>query len=193
MVCGRPRHRLSTMTMGFIGFGRIGQTVAKQMSGLGVHMIAYDPYLPESVFAEKGMERVATLDELYARADMIGIYMILTDETYHLINQESIAKMKDGVILVNTARGAIFDMDAVTENLASGKIGAAGLDVWDPDPVPADHPILKDDNLTATSHCAYFSIEANVDLRIKSLMTAVNICKGEIPYNCINKKALGLA
>lgn len=193
MVCGRPRHRLSTLTMGFIGFGRIGQTVAKQMSGLGVHMIAYDPYLPESVFAEKDMERVATLDELYARADMIGIYMILTDETYHLINQESIAKMKDGVILVNTARGAIFDMDAVTENLASGKIGAAGLDVWDPDPVPADHPILKDDNLTATSHCAYFSIEANVDLRIKSLMTAVNICKGEIPYNCINKKALGLA
>ena len=193
MVCGRPRHRLSTMTIGFMGFGRIGQRVAKMMSGMDVKFIAYDPYLPEAVFESMGVQRAHTPDEVYAVSDVISIYMLLNDETYHMIGRESIAKMKDGVILVNTARGALFDLDAVTEGLASGKVGAAGIDVWENEPVSPDHPILKDDNAIVSSHCAYFSIEANVDLRTKSLMTAVNICKGEVPYNCVNKKALGLA
>lgn len=192
MVCGRPRHRLSTLTIGFMGFGRIGQKVARMMTGFDVSFIAYDPYLPESVFTEMNVERAATPDDVYAKADVISVYMLLNDETYHLIDRESIAKMKDGVILVNTARGALFDLESVTEGLQSGKIGAAGIDVWENEPVPADHPILKDDNAIVSSHCAYFSIEANVDLRTKSLMTAVNILKGEIPYNCVNKKALGL-
>ena len=98
--------------------------------------------------------------------------------------------MKDGVILVNTARGAIFNMEDVTRALESGKIGAVGIDVWEKEPVSMDDPILKSDSAILTSHCAYYSIEANLDLRIKSLMTAVSICKGEVPYNCINKKAL---
>lgn len=190
MVCGRPRHRLSTMTMGFYGFGRIGQTAAKMMSGFGVKMIAFDPYLPDEVFTEHQVERVAAADELYARSDIIAIYLILNKETYHLVDQKCIEKMKDGVILVNTARGAIFNMEDVTRALESGKIGAVGIDVWEKEPVSMDDPILKSDSAILTSHCAYYSIEANLDLRIKSLMTAVSICKGEVPYNCINKKAL---
>lgn len=193
MVCGRPHHRLSTMTMGFMGFGRIGQKVAQMMAGFGVKFIAYDPYLPESVFTSMNVERAETPDDVYAKSDILSVYMLLNDETYHLIDKESIAKMKDDVIIVNTARGALFDLESVTEGLKSGKIGAAGIDVWENEPVPVDHPILKDDNVTVTPHCAYFSIEANLDLRTKSLMTAVNICKGEVPYNCVNKKALGLA
>lgn len=193
MVCGRPHHRLSTMTMGFMGFGRIGQKVAQMMSGFGVKFIAYDPYLPEAVFTSMNVERAETPDEIYEKADILSVYMLLNDETYHLIGKESIAKMKDDVILVNTARGALFDLESITEGLKTGKIGAAGIDVWENEPVPVDHPILKDDNVIVTPHCAYFSIEANEDLRKKSLMTAVNICKGEVPYNCVNKKALGLA
>ncbi len=193
MVCGRPHHRLSTMTMGFMGFGRIGQKVAQMMAGFGVKFIAYDPYLPESVFTSMNVERAETPDDVYAKSDILSVYMLLNDETYHLIGKDSIAKMKDDVIIVNTARGALFDLESVTEGLKSGKIGAAGIDVWENEPVPVDHPILKDDNAIVTPHCAYFSIEANLDLRKKSLMTAVNLCKGEVPYNCVNKKALGLA
>lgn len=193
MVCGRPHHRLSTMTMGFMGFGRIGQKVAKMMAGFDVKFIAYDPYLPESVFKSMNVERAVSPDDIYEKSDIIAVFMLLNDETYHLIDRKSIAKMKDDVIIINTARGALFDIDSITEELKSGKIGAAGIDVWETEPVPADHPILKDDNVIATSHCAFFSIEANLELRKKSLMTAVNICKGEVPYNCVNKKPLGLA
>ena len=192
MVCGRPRHRLSTMTVGFMGFGRIGQAVATMMTGFGVKFIAYDPYLPESVFEEMGAKRAESADEIYAEADIISVNMLLNDETYHIIGKESIAKMKDGVIIVNTARGALLDLESVTEGLKSGKIGAAGIDVWEVEPVPADAEILKDDNAIVSPHAAFNSIEANMDLRTKSLMTAVQICKGETPPNCINKKELGL-
>ncbi len=192
MLCGRAHHRMSTLTMGFLGFGGIGRMVCKQMSGFGVKFVAYDPYVPASVFEEMGVQRVETKDELYAVSDIIGVYLILTDETYHLINEEAIAKMKDDVILVNTARGAIIDLDSVKKGLKSGKIGAVGFDTWEQEPIPADDPILQEDNATITSHCAYFSIEAAIDLRVKCLTTAINVCKGEIPYNCVNKKALGL-
>lgn len=193
MLCGREHHRMSTLTMGFLGFGRIGQMVCKQMSGFGVKFVAYDPYVPDSVFESMNVQRVQTKDEVYAVSNIIGIYLILTDETYHLINAESIAKMKDDVILVNTARGAIIDLDSVKEGLKSGKIGAVGLDTWEKEPIPLDDPILKEDNATITSHCAYFSIESAIELRVKCLNTAINVCKGEVPYNCINKKALGLS
>lgn len=192
MLCGRPHHRLSTMTVGFMGFGRIGQAVAIMMSGFGVKIIAYDPYLPESVFKEMGVKRASSTDDIYAEADIISMNMLLNDETYHIINKESIAKMKDGVIIVNTARGALLDLESVTEGLKSGKIGAAGIDVWEEEPVPVDAPILKDDNVVVSPHIAYYSIEANLDLRIKTLMTAIKICKGETLYNCINKKDLEL-
>lgn len=189
---GKPRHRLSAMTMGFIGFGRIGQKTAQMMTGFHVKFIAYDPYVPDSVFTSMNVERAGSPDDVYAAADIITVCMLLNDETYHLINRESIAKMKDDAIIVNTARGALFDLESVTEGLKSGKLGAAGIDVWEDEPVPADHPILKDDNVIVSSHCAYYSIESGVDLRKKSLLTAAHICKGEVPVNCVNKKALGL-
>lgn len=192
MVCGRPRHRLSTMTLGFMGFGRIGQAVAKMMSGFGVKMVAYDPYLPENIFDEMGVKHALVADEIYAEADIISVNMLLNDETYHIIGSESIEKMKDGIIIVNTARGALIHLESVTKGLQSGKIGAVGIDVWEEEPVLADAPILKDNNAIVSPHSAFYSIEANMDLRIKSLMTAVRICKSEIPYNCINKKALRL-
>lgn len=192
MVLGRPRHRLSTLTMGFMGFGRIGRKVAGMMTGFGVKIIAYDPYVPETVFTSMNVERAETPDEIYEKSDILSVCMLLNDETYHLISRDSIAKMKDGVIIVNTARGALFDLESVTEGLKSGKIGAAGIDVWENEPVAADHPILNEDNVTMSTHCAYFSIESGVDLRMKSLLTAIKVGNGETPNNCVNKKALGL-
>lgn len=193
MVCGRPRHRLSTMTLGFMGFGRIGQEMARMMVGFGLDYIAYDPYLPDSVFKELNVKKASSADEIYEKADIISINMLLNNETYHIIGKDNIAKMKEGVIIVNTARGALVDLESVTKELKSGKIGAVGIDVWEQEPVPSNDEILKDDNAIVSPHCAYNSIEANAELRSKSLMTAVKLCKGETPYNCVNKKGLGLA
>ncbi len=192
IVLGRPRHRLSTLTMGFMGFGRIGQKVAEMMAGFGVAIIAYDPYVPEALFSSMNVKRAETPDEIYEASDILSVCMMLNNETYHLIGKDSITKMKDGVIIVNTARGGLFDLDSVTEGLKSGKIGAAGIDVWENEPVCTEHPILKEDNAILSPHCAHASIESGLDLRNKSLMTAISICNGEVPYNCINKKALGL-
>lgn len=192
MVCGRHRHRLSTLTLGFLGFGRIGQKAAEMMSGFGVEMIGYDPYLPDSVFEEKHVKRVSSTNEIYAQSDLISLYMPLNDETYHLIDRDSISQMKDGVIIVNVARGALLNLEAVTEALRDGKIGAAGIDVWEQEPISMDAPVLLEDNAIVTPHCAYFSIESGLDLRKKSLTMAMAICKGEIPYNCVNKSALGI-
>ena len=112
------------MTVGIIGTGRIGKAVIKNLSGFGCKIIAYDPY------PAKGLENVeyVTLDELYARADIISLHTFLSDETYHMINKDSIAKMKDGVILINAARGALVDTKDLIEAVESGKIGSVGTD-----------------------------------------------------------------
>ena len=107
-ICGRE---MQNMTVGIIGTGRIGKAVIKNLSGFGCKIIAYDPY------PAKGLENVeyVTLDELYARADIISLHTFLSDETYHMINKDSIAKMKDGVILINAARGALVDTKDLIE------------------------------------------------------------------------------
>ena len=117
---------LKDMTVGIIGTGRIGKTVIQNLSGFGCKMIAYDKYENEDV---KKYATYVSLEEIWEQADVITLHTPQTEETYHLINRDTIAKMKDGVILINTARGPLVEADALLEALENGKIGAAGLDV----------------------------------------------------------------
>lgn len=118
---------LKDLTVGVIGTGRIGRTVLRNLSGFGCKRIAYDLYENEEVKAA-GVPYV-TLDEMWKMADVITLHAPLTDDNYHMINEEAIAKMKDGVMLVNTARGGLIDSQALIAGIESGKIGGAGLDV----------------------------------------------------------------
>ena len=123
---GKMGRDISDCTVGVIGPGKIGQTVIRNLSGFGCKMLAYDLYPNDAV---KKYADYVTLDELYARSDVITLHTNATAENHHLINADAIAKMKDGVLLVNTARGTLIDPDALVAGLECGKIGGAGLDV----------------------------------------------------------------
>ena len=123
---GIQGRELKDLTVGIIGTGRIGETVIRNLSGFGCGLIAYDIFEKEEV--RKYVEYVS-LEEMWKRADVITLHAPLTDDNYHMIGEDSIAQMKDGVVIVNTARGGLIDSQALIAGIESGKIGAAGLDV----------------------------------------------------------------
>ncbi len=125
-LAGIQGRELKDLTVGVIGTGRIGRTVIQNLSGFGCKMIAYDLYEQEEV---KQYAEYVALEQLFAQADVITLHTPLTEQNYHLIDERSIATMKDGVVIINTARGALIDSEALISAVESGKIGAAGLDV----------------------------------------------------------------
>lgn len=190
---GYPINRVDNMTIGLIGFGSIARTFVKYLSGFDSEIISYDPYAQEDLFKELNVEKVA-LDDLYKRADIITIHTPLTPETRFLINSESISKMKDGVMIVNTARGPLIKLEDLLEGLKSGKVKAAALDVVETEPITDSNAELYNyENLIINPHTAYNSVEASIDLHQKIAYSAIDVLiKGIVPYNAINKKSLQL-
>ncbi len=156
-IIGR-QYELYGKTMGIIGLGNIGLWTARMAAGFGMHIVAYSRHKkegPEYDFVEQ-----VSLDELLARSDVISIHCPATHETNDMINRETIAKMKDGVIIINTARGSIIDEDALKEGLDSGKIYAAGLDVVKGEPLTEKTPIFDCENAVITGHIAWLTEES---------------------------------
>ncbi len=151
-----PLLDLAGKTLGIVGYGRIGQAVARLAEAFGMKVLHHNAHSdpPGSV----------SLDELYARSDVITLHCPLSDENRGMIGRAAIAKMKDGVILVNTARGPLVDAAALREALLSGKVYAAAVDVADTEPLPADFPLLGLDNCVITPHIAWASLEARTRL-----------------------------
>lgn len=188
---GHTVKRVSTQCLGLLGFGNIARHVAKYMSGFDMRTIAYDPYLDDSVFKEWGVERAETAEEVYKNADIISIHIPLFKETYHMVDDAAIEKMKDGVTIINTARGELLDSDALLRGLKSGKVRTAALDVVEGEPVgDADAELFKLDNLIVTPHIAYYSESSAEDLQRKGVEIAIDAAKGNIPYACVNKKQI---
>ena len=187
---GFTPHRLDQVTLGIVSFGNISKQLSQYAKAFGMKMISYDPYVPDSVFAQYGVEKV-DFDELLARSDMISLHAPLTPETKGMINKESIAKMKDGVIIVNNARGPLVVEEDLAEALKSGKVVGAGLDVFAQEPINPDNPLLGLDNVILTPHAAYDSVEASWDLFEKVALTILKVLGGEYPNNVLNRKALG--
>lgn len=152
-------------TLGVIGTGNIGSLVIERAHGLKMHVIAYDPYISKARADDLGVELV-DLDALFARADFITIHTPLTDATRNLINAANIAKMKDGAIVINAARGGIVNEDDLYEALKSGKLRAAALDVFAKEPV-GEHKLLTLDNFICTPHLGASTVEAQVNVAIQ--------------------------
>ena len=150
--CDYPLIELEGKTMGIIGFGRIGQAEGRIAKALGMNVIAYDLYPNESgrVIAD-----YVTLDELFANSDVISLHCNLTPENTEMINRNNIAKMKDGVILLNNARGQLVNEADLADALASRKVAAAGLDVVSTEPIKADNPLLSVPNCIITPHISW--------------------------------------
>ncbi len=156
--------QLTGKTLGLIGFGGIADEMARLALGAGMEVLAWN----RTPKAHPGVKFVE-LDELLARSRVISLHLLLNDETRGFISRERIAKMQDGVILINTARGAVVDETALLEGLKSGKVGLAGLDVFDVEPLPKDHAFTKVENVTLSAHSAFRTPEASDNLIEASL------------------------
>ena len=151
--------QLSGKTIGLVGFGGIAAEVARIALGTGMTVLAWN----RSAKTYPGVEFTG-LDELLGRSDVVSVHLLLNDETRGLLSRERIARIKPGAILVNTARGAIVDEAAMVDALASGHLRHAGLDVFDIEPLPQDHPLTKLENVTLSAHSAFRTPEASENL-----------------------------
>ncbi|MEN4918985.1 NAD(P)-dependent oxidoreductase [Achromobacter spanius] len=160
--------QLTGKTLGLVGFGGIAAEMARLAQGAGMNVLAWN----RSPKSHPGVTFVE-LDELLAQSHAVSLHLLLNDETRGMISAERIARMRDGAILVNTARGALVDEAAMIAALRSGKIGHAGLDVFDVEPMPAQHPLYELDNVTLSAHSAFRTPEASDNL----VQAALNHCR----------------
>jgi phosphoglycerate dehydrogenase-like enzyme len=174
------RPRVMGSTLGLIGLGRIGQAAATRGVGLGMKVIAADPYAPQDFVREHGIELVE-LDELLAQADYISLHLPDLPETKHIINEQSIGRMKDRAVIITTARGPLIDEPALIAALQSGQLRAAGLDVFEKEPLPTDSPLLKLDNVILSGHIAGLDNESHEDTYAMAADTFIQLYNGSWP------------
>ena len=169
--------QLQGKSVGIIGYGNIGRRFAKMARGLDMKILAYDPFLSKEFIEENGAV-CCTLDEIYAQADVITVHLPLTDLSRHMINREAIAKMKDGVILINTARGGILDEEAVYEGIESGKVWGVGRDAYEKEP-PMGSKLFHHDNVVATPHAGAHTVEAVENMSNMAVDNLITILSGK--------------
>jgi D-3-phosphoglycerate dehydrogenase len=180
-----PVYRLRGRTLGIIGLGRIGTAVALRAKALGLNVIAYDPYVPIGKDASLGVKSV-DFDLLLRTSDIISLHVPLTNETRHMIGGKDFEKMKSGVFIINTARGAIIDPTALVEALKAGKVAGAGVDVFEKEPPDPDDPLLKMDTVVATPHTAFLSVESQWDRQTMAVQEVRRILRNERPRSSVN-------
>ncbi len=181
-----PIYRLRGRTLGLVGFGNIPQTVAKKAQAFGLNVIAFDPYVPEEVAKGANVELV-TLDELCERSDFISVHAPLNKHTQGMISHDQFNKMKKEAFIINTARGPVIDEAALIVALQEGKIAGAGLDVVEVEPIEATNPLLKMDNVILNPHSAFYSVEAETELKRKTAENVADVLSGFYPTYLVNK------
>ena len=172
-------------TLGVVGMGRIGTEVTKRAQAFGMNVITYSPILSASMAKELGVEMVS-MDEIYTRSDYITFHVPLTDETRNLVNAKTISKMKHGIRIVNCARGGIIVLEDLIEGLKSGQIGAAALDVYPTEPLPADSPLRQIPNLVLTPHLGASSKEAQIRVGVEIAESIATYLKSGEIRNAVN-------
>jgi D-3-phosphoglycerate dehydrogenase / 2-oxoglutarate reductase len=185
----RGMRRLDQQTLGVVGFGRIGAALAGKARHLFARVLVSDPAVPAASIAAAGA-LPAGLDELLASADIVSLNAPLVPATHHLIGERALARMRPGALLVNTARGGLVDHDALARALDQGRLAGAGLDVTDPEPLPAGHPLLRGDAVVLTGHSAASSETATAELRRRSVDAVLAILAGRHPDSVVNPEVL---
>lgn len=176
--------RVMGKTIGLVGLGRIGQATAWRAAGLGLKVIAFEPF-PVRDFIQQFNIELVDLETLVARSDYISLHCPMLQENHHLINRERIAKMKRGVMIVNTARGPLIDEAALCEGLTSGQVAAAGLDVFEQEPLPLTSPLLKLDKVLLAGHVAGLDNESAYDTSKMCAEIIVGLREGRWPHGCV--------
>lgn len=187
LLLGRDIHHA---TLGIVGLGRIGKEVAKRGRGFDMEILAYDEYQDDTFAAEMGVTYVP-LEELLARSDFVTLHCALTPDTHQLIGAAELARMKSTAVLINAARGPVVDTAALTEALQNGTIWAAGLDVTDPEPIPADHPLVHMENVVIAPHIASASVDSRNKMAVMAATNLLQALRGERPDHLVNPEVLG--
>jgi len=185
----RPTHRVHGTTLGIIGLGRIGGAVAQRVRGWEMRVLACDPYIDQAQ-ADRFGATLVSLDELLTQSDFVSVHCPLTDETFHLLGKEQFARIKPGLVLVNTARGPIIDEAALAEALQDGRVLSAGLDVTEQEPLASDSPLLRLSNVILTPHISANSEEARADLYRLICEIAGDVVQGRVPQFVVNPEVL---
>jgi D-3-phosphoglycerate dehydrogenase len=183
-----PFRRLVDQTVGVIGLGRIGQVLARKVRGLGMDLVAYDPFLDDAAVSALGA-RPLTLDELLATSDYVSIHTPLTPGTRHLIGAAELARMKPTACLINVARGGVVDQAALVAALGEGRLAGAGVDVFEAEPLSLDDPLLALDNVILSPHAAHHSLESMNELRGRVIADVAAVLAGEEPRFPVNAVA----
>ncbi len=181
-----PTVELAGKTLGLIGMGNIAKLVAKKLKGFDLNIIAYDPYVETSEYAEM----VKTVDEIYERSDFISLHVPLMPKTKHMISFEQFAKMKKDVIVVNASRGGTIDEEALYSALEEGTISGAALDVFESEPPSSDNPLFRLNNVVVSPHNAALSKQALVNMATHAAKGICEVLEGETPEWLVNKELL---
>ena len=183
---------LNGKKLGVIGLGRIGSRVTARARAFGMEVLAYDPYVTESAFDKVGAQK-ASLDRLLAECDVITVHTPLTDETRGMIGERELARVKDGVVVLNIARGGIYDEAALAAALESGKVGGAAIDVYEDEPPPKGHPLLTARNAVLSPHIGANTIEAQDRVAVQTAQMVVEALRGSIFVSAVNLPFEGLS
>ncbi len=181
----RPKFRMREQTLGIVGLGRIGTATALKARGLGMRVIAYDPYVLDAVMESRGVKPV-DLDMLLRESDFISLHTPLTPETSGMIGYEEFKKMKPTCYFINTARGGCVDQAALIRALQEGLIAGAGIDVTVDEPIAADNPLITMPNVILTGHSAWYSNRADFEIFYKPMTQVLMALKGEWPVYAVN-------
>lgn len=189
-IKGPAGTQIGGRTMGIVGLGAIGKRVAHAAAGLGLKVMAYDPYINAAI---DGVERVASLDDLLARAEVLSLHCPLTDETKNMIGAAALAALPKGAILLNAARGPIVDEDALVGALRSGHLLGAGLDTFRDEPPAADCPLLSLPNVVLSPHIGAHTGYANDAVSATAAENLLRVLDGKRvdPAFCVNPEILG--
>jgi D-3-phosphoglycerate dehydrogenase len=185
----QPLHRIAGRVFGVVGLGLIGAATARKARGVGYETIGFDPVYEPGTTTPDGTE-VVGFDELIRRADVVSLHVPLNAHTRHLVGADVLAAMKPGAVLVNTCRGGVVDTEALIEALRSGAIRAAGLDVFEQEPLPEGSPLFELPNTALTPHAAWYSEESQVELKRRTAQNVADVLAGRRPRNIVNPEVL---
>jgi len=181
-------HRIAGRRLALVGLGGIGRRVAARAQVFGLQVVAFDPFVGE--WNVPGVARAASLEEAIADAHFVSLHAPATAENHHLIGPATLAQMRAAPVLINTARGALVDLDAVVTALDDGTLSGVALDVTEPEPLPAGHPLRGHPGAIVTPHMAFHSVEATDELQRRAALEVKRVLKGERPERPVNPQVL---
>jgi D-3-phosphoglycerate dehydrogenase len=174
---------LAGKVLGLIGCGRIARRVGAMAAGIGMRVVAFDPYLDAM---PDGIDRAEALDDVLASADVVSVHVPLTAESRGMFDRARFAAMRPGAVFINTARGGLVDQEALLAALDEGRLAGAGLDVTTPEPLPVDHPLLGRDDVVVTPHVASATADGKVRILEAAVEQALTVLRGERPAHLVN-------